>query len=85
MALMVGDAVAISLIGGVLGLLLADVLCGVLRQSPITFADMSRVRLPGSMWGVCLGVAVMIGVIASVAPAWNAARRSIVEALRFND
>ena len=85
MALIVGEAVAISLIGGVLGLLLANGLCAVLRTAPSTFADMSRVRLPGSMWGFCLGVALLIGLISSVVPAWSASRRSIVDALRFTD
>jgi len=85
MTLIVGEAVAIALIGGVLGLLLAGGLCSLLRQSPSTFADMSRVRLPGSMWIVCLAVAASVGVVSSVVPAWSAARRSIVEALRFTD
>jgi len=85
LALMVGEAVAISLVGGVLGLLLADAACGVLRRAPSVYVDMSRVVLPGEMWFICLGVAAMIGVIGSAVPAWNASRRPIVEALRFND
>lgn len=85
MALIVSEAVAISLIGGLLGLALANVLCGWLRNAPSTFADMSRIRLPLSMWGICLGVAVFIGLVSSVVPAWSASRRSIVDALRFTD
>ena len=73
------------LIGGVLGLLLASGLCALLRQSPSMFADMSRVQLPPTMWILCMAVAVLVGVVSSIVPAWSAARRPIVEALRFND
>ena len=85
MTLIVSEAVAISLIGGVLGLLLASALCALLRQSPSMFADMSRVQLPPTMWILCMAVAVLVGVVSSIVPAWSAARRPIVEALRFKD
>lgn len=85
LALIISEAVTMALIGGVIGLLIADGLCRVLRTMPSMYADMGRVQLPASMWGVCLAVAVLVGVLSSIMPAWGAARRPIVEALRFND
>ncbi len=85
LALMVAEAVLLAVIGGVLGLALAEVLCGWMRQMPSTFADMSRVVLPPAIAAGCMAVAVLIGVVSSIIPAAGASRRSIVDALRFTD
>ncbi len=85
LALIVGEAILLAAIGGLLGLALAEVLCAWMRQMPSTFADMSRVILPPSISALCMAVAVLIGVISSIVPAVNASRRSIVESLRFAD
>ena len=85
LGVIVAEAVLISLIGGVLGLLLAEGLCEMMRRMPSTFTDMSRVKMPGEVWGLAMVVAALIGVISSIVPAWNAANRPIVEALRYED
>ena len=85
LGIIVSEAVVIALIGGLIGLFLAAGICQVLRSGPSIFVDTSRIIMPGLMWGICLGVAAMIGIISSVVPAWNAVQRSIVDALRFND
>jgi len=85
LGVIVAEAVLISLIGGFLGLLLAAGLCEMMRRMPSTFTDMSRVKMPGEVWLLAMAVAAMIGVISSIVPAWNAAKRPIVEALRYED
>ena len=85
LGVIVAEAVLISLIGGFLGLLLAAGLCEMMRRMPSTFTDMSRVKMPGEVWLLAMVVAAMIGVISSIVPAWNAAKRPIVEALRYED
>jgi len=85
LGVIVAEAVLISLIGGLLGLLLAEGLCEMMRRMPSTFTDMSRVKMPGEVWGLAMVVAALIGVISSIVPAWNAANRPIVEALRYED
>ncbi len=85
LGVIVAEAVLISLIGGVLGLLLAAGLCEVMRRMPSTFTDMSRVAMPAEVWGLAMLVAALIGVVSSIVPAWNAANRPIVEALRYED
>ncbi|MFN0085474.1 MAG: ABC transporter permease [Blastocatellia bacterium] len=83
--LMVGEAVLISFIGGVLGLALAEGLCALVRQAPSTFANLSQITVTPSVAGICLLVAVLIGVVSSIIPAWGASRLSIVEALKTAD
>ncbi len=82
---LVGEAVLISFIGGVIGLLLTSGLLALMRTLPSTFVNMSQLTLPLSITLLCLLIAVTIGVVSSIIPAWGASRRSIVEALRFTD
>lgn len=82
---MIGEAVIISLIGGVLGLLLAYGICRVIRNAPSMFADFSAITLPPQMILLCLTLAATIGVVSSLIPAWGASRRSIVDALKETD
>jgi len=85
--LMVGEAMVISLVGGLIGLALASGLCLLLRGMPsaMTFADFSQLSVPPSVVMICLLVAAMIGFVSSFIPAWGASKRSIVEALKFTD
>lgn len=85
--LMVGEAVVISMIGGVIGLALTTGLLLLFRELPsaITFGAFSQATARPSVAIVCLLVAAMIGLISSIIPAWGASRRPIVEALRFTD
>lgn len=83
--MLVGEAVFIALIGGAIGLLLAEGLCALLREAPSTFANFSALTVPPPVIGICLGIAGLIGVISSLIPAIGASRRSIVDALKFTD
>jgi putative ABC transport system permease protein len=85
--LMVGEAIAIGLIGGVIGLGLTKGLIMLLSQLPagVTFLDFSVVTVQPSVIIICLLVAGVIGLVSSIIPAMGASRRSIVEALKFTD
>jgi putative ABC transport system permease protein len=85
LGVIVAESIVISLIGGVLGLLLAAGICGALRRAPSLVADMSRISIPPPVVVFSLLVAALIGVVSSFVPAWSASRRSIVECLRFTD
>jgi putative ABC transport system permease protein len=84
-AVILGEALLISLIGAVLGLLLAEGVCYTLRQGPSLITDVSRLRLNGQIVAACLAAAALVGLLSSLWPAASAARKSIVEALRYND
>ena len=85
LGMLVGEAVMISLIGGLIGLAIANGLMAWLRTMPSTFVNMSTLTVPPWVTIFCLLIAVSIGVISSLIPAWSASRRSIVEALKFTD
>lgn len=83
--MLVGESVTISILGGAIGLVLAHLLCEMLRAAPSTFADLSRIRLNPVLLAFCMGVAIVIGVASCLVPAWSASRKPIVEALRVSD
>jgi len=57
----------------------------MIRSLPSTFADLSRLSVTPAVAAICLLVAGLIGLVSSFIPAWGAARRPIVEALKFSD
>lgn len=85
LGIILGEALALALAGGVLGLLLTWGICALMRQGPSLFTDVSRLRLNGTIVAVCLLAAAVIGLASSLWPAARASRKSIVEALRYND
>ncbi len=84
-SLLMGESVIISLLGGAVGLTLTVFLVSALRNTPSTFADMSRMRTPPWLIGVSLLIAVAIGLVSSAVPAWMASRRSIIDAMRVTE
>ncbi|HBY59297.1 MAG TPA: hypothetical protein DEH78_05715 [Solibacterales bacterium] len=85
LGILLSESVIIALIGGMLGLLLAEGICGFLRTMPILFVDLKTVGLNWVVAVACLATAVVIGMVSCLIPAWSAARRPIVEAIKFND
>lgn len=85
LSVLVSEAVLIALAGGVIGLALATGVCSLMRQMPSMVTDNSMIVMPPFVWAFGLALAVLIGLISSLAPAWGASRRSIVEALRYAD
>jgi ABC-type antimicrobial peptide transport system permease subunit len=75
----------ISLLGGILGLLLARGLVTVVRNAPSTAFDASRIGLHAPVITICLLVSGVIGLVSSFVSAWNAARRNIIDSLRVAD
>ncbi|MEZ5354368.1 MAG: FtsX-like permease family protein [Bryobacteraceae bacterium] len=85
LSMLMGESVLISVIGGAIGLGLAMGVCALIRQSPSTFADLSRIHLPPAVLAIGLAVAAVIGLVSSVIPAYGASRKSILDALRMTD
>jgi len=86
LGIILGEAGFISLVGGAIGCLLAVVLCGAVRQSPggAFIQALRTLTLTPSVALLCLGVALLIGVVSSLFPAWSAAKTSILDSLRYN-
>src|SRR5271165_5714132 len=80
--LILGEAGLLSLLGGVVGLLLAVGLTNVVRHGPSFIQAMKTLSITPDVGGALLLVAVLIGIVSSFIPAFNASRTPILESLR---
>jgi putative ABC transport system permease protein len=85
LTIILGEACGISLASGVIGFLLSVLLAGGVRSSPAGDFLPSTSPVDPAVAVACVGAAVAIGLISSLAPAWAAASTNIVEALRSSD
>ena len=83
--IILGEACAISIAGGVIGFLLSTFLGGGVQKSPAGMFLPPIQRFDPSVASACILVALGIGMVSSFIPAWNASRTNIVEALRSTD
>jgi putative ABC transport system permease protein len=82
LSIFVSESVALSVLGGVLGILVAIPVIAFMTHSFIGFGiplDM-HVKLPAA--GLALFVAVVLGLVSGYLPAYRASRMNIVEGLR---
>ena len=82
LGIILGESACIALLGGVLGLLLASGVCYMVRQGPTFIQQTRSLTLQPSTAVACLLLAVLIGVLSALVPAWQASRTAIVDALR---
>ncbi|HEV2177786.1 MAG TPA: ABC transporter permease [Terriglobia bacterium] len=85
LGIILGEAVAVSLAGAALGLLLASVMTIGVRSMPTFNAQLETLSIAPSVAVLLLAVAAAIGLVSAFIPAYNASRISIVEALRSSD
>jgi putative ABC transport system permease protein len=85
LGMIIGEAIVIALIGGVIGLLLASFLAVGVGHSAGRYGigGLQHMSLAPITILISLGVAVAIGFISSFVPAWNAARTNILDSLRY--
>jgi putative ABC transport system permease protein len=85
LGLILTEAVAVSLLGGLLGVILASGLTGVVRSGPAFLDQLKHLELSWEVTLVCLGIAGLIGLISAFIPAFQASRISILDALKSTD
>lgn len=84
LGMIVGEAISIALIGGLIGLTLAAGLTFVVGRAAAAFMPaLHNLSVTPSTAAIALSVAVLIGVVSSFIPAWNAARTNILDSLRY--
>ncbi|MDQ2844422.1 MAG: FtsX-like permease family protein [Acidobacteriota bacterium] len=84
LGMIIGEALTIALIGGVIGLLLATAItAAVTKAGAASMLQINSLTVTPFTMMVSLGVALLIGFISSVIPAWNAARTNILDSLRY--
>jgi putative ABC transport system permease protein len=84
LAIILGEALTISFIGGTIGTTLAFALCGVVRNAPTNFQQLETLRLTPDVAVLCIAVAMVIGLCSAIVPAANASRTPILESLRYS-
>jgi putative ABC transport system permease protein len=84
LGMILGEAAFLSLVGGIIGCLLANVLTFGVRKSPIIFTQLKTLTLVPSVAAIILVVGIFIGVLSSLIPAWNASRTNILDSLRYS-
>ncbi len=85
LGMIIGEAIAISLLGGSLGFLLSTVLVGAVTHSPAGGFLPPLSPFQPSVAAACILTACAIGFVSSVVPALGASRTPIVDALRSSD
>ncbi len=80
LSLIVAEAMILSLIGGLIGCLLAAAAVTWVGRTPMFFVQ--GMTMPPAALAISMGIALLIGLISSLFPAWSAARLPITEALR---
>jgi putative ABC transport system permease protein len=87
LGLILGEATVIAACGGVVGLLLASGLAGLVRNMPGVnfFPQFKNLTIVPPVAALCLLLAACIGLASSFVPALGASRISIVDALRSTE
>ena len=81
LSLLLGESLAISLIGGFVGLFFAALIMRVLTRPGIALPTTLRLTVPTIL--VVLLVAGIVGVISGLIPSWRASNTRIVDGLRY--
>jgi putative ABC transport system permease protein len=88
LGMVVGEANLIALAGGVIGCGLATALCvamaGAMKGMPGFTSVVTGLSPSPLILTMTLGIALLIGCVSALVPGFNAARTSILDALRYN-
>ena len=82
LSLFVGEAIALSVAGGLLGVLIAAGLVQFVAHSPFATGILFGLRVSPITMGLAVVVAAFVGFVSAYFPAYNASRVNIVEGLR---
>lgn len=80
--IILGEALVISLAGGVLGSLLASLACAVIRSGPAVFQQIRNLYPGPEVVAATVALAAVVGLISAWIPASAAARVPVVESIR---
>lgn len=83
LSIVLGEAAVLSLMGGIVGCILAQLLTGVIRQMPGFVGEFKTLTILPPVAAVLLLTSVIIGLTSSFIPAWHASRTNILDSLRF--
>lgn len=80
LALFVGEAVALAIVGGIIGACLGRGLVFVFAHAPqMTFFPL---KMTAAIWAMALAVAALVGLLSAALPSYHASQVNIVDGLR---
>jgi putative ABC transport system permease protein len=82
---LVGESTLLALAGALIGSVGARVLFSRVKMSSLTAGFVQRFDVTFGTILLCAGIGLFVGIIAAGFPAWQAARRRVVDALRGVD
>jgi putative ABC transport system permease protein len=86
LGMILGEAIAISITGGLIGYLISAGLMRLIAKAPGIGGFLPTLALiEPSVATACIGTAALVGVMSALVPAMGASRMSIVQALRTTD
>ncbi len=85
LGLLLGESMLVAAAGGALGCGLAALLCAGVHRLPIFIEQLKTLTVRPPVAAACILVALAVGFLSAIVPAWSAARTPIVEALRSTD
>lgn len=84
LGMIVGEAMAIALVGGIIGTILAGVLAvGVAHVAAAVMPQLRNLAITPLTALACLALALLLGLISSFIPAWNASKTDILDSLKY--
>ena len=84
MTILIEEAVVIASAGAAVGLLLSAALCTAVRHGPLAIEVLRNLQVQPAVALIAFGLAISVGVISCLPPAWHASRIPIVEAIRHS-
>ncbi len=82
-SLFVGEAVAICVLAGLLGILAATGVVGLLASSPASIGIATHMTVAPSTMVLAMMIAAAVGFLSASLPAYHASRLNIVDGLRY--
>ncbi len=82
LCLLLGESVSLSLAGALLGVLAARVLYTSVRVAGVTAGFIQNLQVTTKTITLCIAIGIGVGVVSAGLPAWNAARKRVIDALR---
>jgi putative ABC transport system permease protein len=82
LSIILGEAALLSLLGALIGCVLAYFLTFAVRKMPALISQLTTLTLTPSVAALLLVIGVLMGVVSAFVPAWAASRTPILETLR---
>ncbi len=82
LGLLLGESMLVAVIGSLLGVLLAKLLLSGANLASVTQGFIQTADVDPVTWAICGACALAIGLVSAGVPAWKAAQRPVVTALK---